>query len=233
MRFTRAAIKSIDRASAEEYGLPTIVLMENAARAALGAARAQLRLAGRPGPVALCCGPGGNGGDGFALARLLHNAGMEVAILLASERSRVAGDAMTNLVVAERMGLPIFGFDAAAPVESLARFERACAGPALVVDALFGAGLDRALSPAHAQVVAWIEARRLEGARALAIDAPSGLDCDTGEPLGASCVRADATITFCGPKMGFANPASAPYLGEVSVGDIGAPVELLRRYASP
>ncbi|MBL0922767.1 MAG: hypothetical protein IBJ10_11660, partial [Phycisphaerales bacterium] len=137
---TREASRAIDRAAVEEYGLPNIVLMENAA----GAVEAEVieALDGEDGLVLLCCGPGNNGGDGLAAARRLHNAGVRVAVALCAPESSVKGDAAVHLRVVKKMGLPFVAAGGVADVEGLLEELEV---PALVVDALYGTGLDRAL----------------------------------------------------------------------------------------
>lgn len=212
-RLTRAQAREIDRAAIEDYAIPGIVLMENAARAL--ATRALAMLESSPGPVVILCGPGNNGGDGFALARLLHNAHVDVRLLATRQLGEYIGDAAINARIIERMRIPL----------EIAVESTQLPDCALLVDALFGTGLTSAPRGVGAEL---IDAINAHPARTLAVDLPSGLDCDTGEALGA-CVRAGHTVTFVAMKAGFANPASRAYTGDVSVGDIGAPRELVQR----
>lgn len=212
--FTRESVRAVDRAAIEEYALPGIVLMENAARALLD--RAMAVLDGSGGPVVLVCGPGNNGGDGLALARLLHNASVIVRLVCAQPTGAASGDAGINARVCERMGLTI---------ESV-HTSTALPEAALVVDGLLGTGLTSAPRDDAARVIEMINAHP---APTLSVDLPSGLDCDTGDPLGA-CVRADETVTFVGMKLGFANPRAQRYTGTVTVGDIGAPRGVVERF---
>lgn len=98
----------------------------------------------------------------------------------------------------------------------------------LIIDALFGTGLVAAPKPDHRRLIELINEC---GLPVLSVDLPSGMDCDTGEPLGA-CVKATRTVTFVAEKAGFANPASKQYTGEITIGDIGCPRELIERVAS-
>jgi NAD(P)H-hydrate epimerase len=192
--------------------------MENAGA---GAARiASDMLARGPRVVAVACGPGQNGGDGFVVARHLAVEGRRPRILLlpASGGGEPAGDAAVNLAACRAMGLPILTVRSAA---DLAAAAGELAGANLVVDALFGTGLSRALSGEAAELVRAVCASRRP---VLALDIPSGLDCDTGEPTGP-CVRADVTATFLAPKRGFANPAARQFTGEVRVVPIGCPID--------
>lgn len=225
-RLARSEVREIDRLAIEHYGLAGIVLMENAGA---GVARL-LESHGVAGPVAVACGRGNNGGDGFVIARHLEAAGHRVRVLLAADPGDYRGDAAANLRVAERSGLPIeclAGADAA-------RWSSALAGAAWIVDALLGTGATGAprapLADAIVAINAAREARRDDtSVRVLAVDLPSGLDADTGESPGA-CVRADITATFVAEKLGFANPRAAHFTGRVSVHGIGAPACLLRQF---
>jgi NAD(P)H-hydrate epimerase len=206
LRLTREQVREIDRRAIEEFHIPGIVLMENAARAVADVAWEMLgRRAGAK--IAIICGKGNNGGDGYAVARHLHNRGAKVGT---SGYRPVAGDADTNYRIAEAMGLTDCDLE-----------------QDLFIDALFGTGLTRA--PAGMDV-AFINAMNHSGRPILAIDVPSGLDCNTGEPLGA-CVRATHTVTFVAEKAGFANPASKQFTGEITIGDIGCPRELIEEVA--
>ena len=131
LTFTRDTSRAVDRLALDEFAMPSILLMENAARSATEAAIEAL--GGRLGPVLIVAGPGNNGGDGFAMARHLHNAGCPVSIVLLSE-PKAGTDAAVNLEIARRMRLPIAA-EIASTVVSLP------GPPALVVDAIFGTGL--------------------------------------------------------------------------------------------
>lgn len=231
--FSREGVRAIDRAAAEEYAIPTIVLMENAAWAIVEIAEEMLEGGpaldgGGAGSVLIFCGPGNNGGDGVAAARKLHNLGRSVTIVLCADRAKIAGDARTNLTIAERLSLEIAEWPGARGTLDLANE----ANPrTLIIDALLGTGQTRPVTPPMDSAIEWINARHAAGTPVLAVDLPTGLDCDTGEPLGGPVIRATRTITLAGMKKGFLNPRSREYTGEISVGDIGVPTELLRRFA--
>lgn len=231
----RAGLREIDRLAVDEFGLPSVVLMENAARGVAGACLERLRESPRSG-VVICCGPGNNGGDGFAAARHLHNAGAKVVIVLAADPGDLARDAAMNHAVARRMGIPVARADAAEPRATFDSVADELDAPLVVVDALLGTGLDRPVTGALAEMIASINAARRAGAFVVAVDLPSGMNADTGEPLGAppdDGVHADVTVTFVGVKPGFWTARARPYLGRVQVVDIGAPAELSRRFARP
>lgn len=215
---TRAEVREIDRRAIEEYGVPGTVLMENAGR---GAAELLHGLA--PGAaVAIVCGRGNNAGDGFVIARHLENLGHAVRLLLACDPAECRGDAAIAWRVAEKAGIPAIRLAAATPAE----WERTLAGAAWIVDALLGTGASGPPRGEIAAAIAAVNAAGQRGVKVLAVDLPSGLDCDTGTAPGA-CVRADVTATFVAPKVGFATPPAAALLGAVHVVGIGAPRALL------
>jgi NAD(P)H-hydrate epimerase len=220
---TRAQVRELDRRAIEEYGVPGVVLMENAGR---GAAEVLMRLNPERLPVVICCGKGNNGGDGFVIARHLDIHGWPVRNVFIFG-SDLSGDAAINMRVIDRGG-PRPGFLTALVGQGfnnyLVKFVTMHDG--WIVDALFGTGLTGPLTEPYDQAVAAINASQ---AQVLAVDIPSGLDCDTGKPLGP-CVRADHTVTFVAPKAGFANPESREWLGQVHVVGIGAPRVLLEQY---
>lgn len=228
--YRREAIRKVDREAVERYGLPGLALMENAAS---GLLRVGLdMLPDRTGPALLLCGPGNNGGDGFALARRLHNAGVPTTTLLFRPPEAYDGDAATNLRVLEAMDLDRRVIERDDPTPALD--EALGAEPALLVDALLGTGLTSPPRGAIGAAASWL--RRLadeRGARVLAVDIPTGLDCDTGEPFDADrCVRASVTATMAGLKLGFRSDASRAWTGRVEVVDIGAPLDCLERLAT-
>ena len=212
----RESVRAVDRAAVEEYGIPGIVLMENAAR---GLADQALQMLGNaqdsPPTTLIVCGSGNNGGDGYALGRHLHNASINVVLVQLGE-PRAGSDAAINREICLKMGL------CEVPLDDIAT--RADAD--LIVDAIFGTGLDRPVSGPAAEA---IERMNVAAAPVLAVDVPSGLDCDTGEALGTT-VRADCTVTFVAKKPGLITAAAKEYVGKVVVADIGAPIELVRRF---
>jgi NAD(P)H-hydrate epimerase len=211
MFLSREETRALDRRAIEEFGVPGVVLMENAGR---GAAEVLLAL-GVHGPVAICCGKGNNGGDGFGIARHLHNKRVRVGVHLFGRPEDLTGDAAINQRIVARLSLPLAIHPEPAP--DIARLRRELAMAEWVVDALFGTGLT---GPVRAPFDAVIAAINEAPGKVLAVDIPSGLDCDTGTPLGPT-VRATHTVTFVAQKKGFANPAARPWLGQVHVADIG------------
>lgn len=214
---TRDQVRDVDRRAAEDFGLPGVVLMENAGR---GAAELLVSL-GIHGRVVVCSGGGNNGGDGFVLARHLDNLGFPVRVLLFAEPGALTGDAAVHYQVLARAGVPIEVHAGAALDETTVRHE--LDGAEWIVDALFGTGLRGALRPPFDRLVAWMNE---SPGRRYAIDVPSGLDCDTGRAF-STAVRADHTVTFVANKLGFADPAARAWLGQVHVVDIGVPRKLV------
>jgi NAD(P)H-hydrate epimerase len=216
---SRAEVREVDRRAIADYGLPGIVLMENAGRNAA----ALVTDLGARGPVAIACGKGNNAGDGFVIARHLENMGLAPRLLLAAAVEDYAGDAAINHGVAVRAGLPIRYLVDAPQVA----WEEQLAGVGWIVDALLGTGCTAAARGCIATAIDAINAVRSRGSgQVFAVDLPSGLDCDTGRPLG-SCVRADVTATFVARKLGFDQPESVAFTGRVHVLDIGVPRRLL------
>jgi ADP-dependent NAD(P)H-hydrate dehydratase / NAD(P)H-hydrate epimerase len=210
---TSEQMRNIDRRATEQFGIPSIILMENAALALLEAILDRFPDAER---VALFCGTGQNGGDAFALARHLENHHIVPAIFLAGSRTAIEGDALTNLIACERMGIPIYSIDDGESVnEALAQ----ASGYDLLVDGLFGTGLNRPLEGIYADIVNGIASLRLP---VVAIDVPSGISGSTpavSEPV----VAADLTVTFAAPKIAHVFEPAADFCGEIVVADISIP----------
>jgi NAD(P)H-hydrate epimerase len=220
--FARAALRELDRRAVEEYHIPIVVLMENAGRAVAEAARHYIR--GKR-PVLILAGPGNNGGDGLAAARHLHNTGVAVSVLLLAVREQYKDAAAVQLAIVEAMKLPV---ETLTPGHAELRDWIVDAAPDdLIIDALFGTGLSRPVEGLAAEVIRAANASRHP---ILAVDIPSGLDCDLGEAIGGGgaerVIQAVETVSFCGAKKGFAK--ARQFTGRVTMADIGAPIELLR-----
>ncbi|MBC7782741.1 MAG: NAD(P)H-hydrate epimerase [Burkholderiales bacterium] len=203
---TRAQVREIDRHCVEN-GISIERLMENAGTAVADKAMTMVP----PGAaITLVCGHGNNGGDGLVAARLLHERGYEITLVCGPPVASSSPAYVANAARLTQLNLRT------AP---LTREAIRHAQPALLIDGLLGIGLQ---SPPRAEAAAIIDAMNEAGIPILAIDLPSGLDCDTGAPLGA-CVRAARTVTFVAEKLGFAAPESVEYTGSVVVADIGVP----------
>jgi hydroxyethylthiazole kinase-like uncharacterized protein yjeF len=215
---TAAQMKAVDRAAMDRLGLPGVVLMENAGRGVVEAiVRLRPRLAGAR--VAVVCGAGQNGGDGFVVGRHLANRGAKVRIYLVAPRARVGGDAQVFLEVAERVGLTI---EEQAGDDSVSGWSQRLRGAEVIVDAIFGTGLRDVVAGAPA---AAIEAMNGADAVRVAVDIPSGLHADSGEILGIA-VRAHLTATMGALKLGLV-VRPEPAVGHIEVVDLGVSLESL------
>jgi hydroxyethylthiazole kinase-like uncharacterized protein yjeF len=213
---SRDEVRAFDSFAINTLGIPGLVLMENAGRSCAELIKEKLVCASEP-KVCIFCGTGNNGGDGYVIARHLLNSGFKVTVVICGDRSKIKGDAKTNLHVLERMGQPIErlnlrGGDIAGRVKAFA------AGADMLVDGLFGTGLSGSLRDEYKELIESINDRNCP---VLAVDIPSGLDCDTGEPLGA-VIKANYTVTFVAVKKGFtSNEMVNQYTGEIYVASIG------------
>ena len=216
---SRGAVRELDRLCIEEYGIPGVVLMENAGR---GAAEHLLRACeGGAQRVVFLCGPGNNAGDAYVAARHLHNAGVEVELHSVVAAGLLRGDAAWARAVVDRMGLDVRTTEPGTRTNPwAARLD----GGAVLVDGLLGTGAIGAPRGVVAEVLRACETSRPR--LRVALDLPSGLDADTGEAH-EPCFTADLTLTFAALKPGLSNARC----GRIEVIDIGAPRELLQRLA--
>jgi NAD(P)H-hydrate epimerase len=216
-------MRNIDRRTTERFGVPSIVLMENAAAAVVEAMFERYPDSDR---VALVCGTGANGGDGFAVARHLENRGVVPVIIVVGERSSIRGDARINLEVCQRLGIPIYDVRRADDVETALAH---AADADLLIDAIFGTGLNRAPAGIQADVIRALAELRIP---VLAVDLPSGTNASSHEPFDP-CVQAEVTVTFAAPKLCHVFEPAARYCGEVIVADITIPEIAIEDEAVP
>lgn len=226
---TADEMRALDRATIDVIGLPAMTLMETAGR---GVAEVTLRMLshgradglrrqrGRDGDhVAVVCGPGNNGGDGFVCARVLRDRGVDAVVFLAVPRGAIKGDARAHFDIYERAGGVVLAIDTPAGLgEQRMTIERA----AIAIDALFGIGPVRPIEGHLANVVATINAAR----QRLAVDVPSGVDSDTGRTIGAS-VDATRTVTMGAAKIALVGAPGFARAGVVEVCDIGVPAVVM------
>ena len=212
---TRKQVRNFDRHAIETLGIPGVVLMENAGKnAASIIARFLGSLTART--VAIVAGAGNNGGDGFVIARHLTNRDGNVAVFLVADPQKIADDAKTNLDIIRNLDYNIRQVKTA-DMDNLSRELEAFD---LIVDAVGGTGIRGPLRNDLALAATQIN----QASRpVVAVDLPTGLDCDTGTAE-APTVRAELTITFVAKKLGFNNPASEDYTGQVVIADIGVPL---------
>ena len=213
---SRDEVRAVDGWAINQIGVPGVVLMENAGRSCADLVREKLKGLDDP-EVCIFCGTGNNGGDGYVIARHLLNVGFKVTVVICGRREKVAGDARINLEILERLGYTVKQLDPAS--HEVEEGVRELADRAdMIVDALFGTGLQ---GPLRAGYQVLVQAINTLGTPILAVDIPSGLDCDTGQPLG-SAIHAAGTVTFVAVKKGFAATSGADaYTGEIYVASIG------------
>jgi len=216
---TRQQVREFDSWAINELGIGGAVLMENAGRSC--AELIKDKLANVTGPrVCIFCGTGNNGGDGYVIARHLANSDFKVAVIIVGDHSKVKGDAKVNLDIVQQLGQPIEQLNLNDP-DMTDKVDTFAAGADMLVDAIFGTGLKGQLSDEYKRLIERINACNCP---VLAVDIPSGLDCDNGRCLGAA-VKADYTVTFVAVKAGFTRlDTAAEYTGEVFVASIGVPV---------
>ena len=248
---SREEVRGLDERASAGLGIPTLLLMENAGRGAAGWLAELVGVlapdaGGRPftppppppdpggsyGPppprVLVLCGPGNNGGDGGVVARHLDAWGFPVEVVWMARADQLRGDPATQFQILARSEIrqsawlddhPADPFDPGSLRDRIASAE-------WLVDALLGTGLSR---PVEGPIRAAIEAINDSGRPVFALDLPSGLDADTGTPMGLA-VRAEATATFAAAKRGFSAPGALNYTGKVAVIDIGVPRAALEAY---
>ena len=211
---TAKAMQQIDRAAVAKYGIPAIILMENAAIASAFVVLEMLKAGQRN--VALFCGPGNNGGDGFACARHLLNRGLKVKVYFIGKEAKLSKEAKINYRILRKIGQKILR-------PKLSLLEKELKGTDLIVDALLGIGLkDKVKEPLYGLI------EFINGSKkcVLSLDIPSGLDATSGKARGIA-VKARRTVTFGLLKRGFLNPRAKAYTGAVTIGDISLPRKLL------
>ncbi|WP_203652238.1 NAD(P)H-hydrate epimerase [Secundilactobacillus yichangensis] len=191
-----------DSHTIQEIGIPSLVLME---RAALGATGRLLNGDFDLANVLVFAGTGNNGGDGLAIARMLHVRDVNVTVMLTGAEDHTSTETAQQLKILHYYKIPVI------PAHTDLK------GYTTIVDAIFGIGLDR---PVEGKFADWINAINASPAKVYSVDVPSGLNADTGEPQGAT-VKADATSSFAYAKKGFVTDQGKQYTGKLYVEDIG------------
>lgn len=216
---TQDEARAIDKAAMDSLGIPGLVLMENAAR---GVSEHLDRVC-QVGRVTIVCGPGNNGGDGLALARQRAAAGKESRVVLVSTGKSLTADTQNNLDFLINSGVPVqtvnHNSDCQILLDEMAPED-------WIIDSLLGTGVRGEL---RAPFNLWVQAINASPANVLAVDVPSGMNCDNGTGLG-ECVHADLTVTFVGVKPGFISASAETYTGEVVVAPIGIPLTWLQHW---
>lgn len=233
---TAEEMREVDRLTVEKYGIPFILLMENAAHAAANAIKEKLggSVAGKS--FLILCGKGNNGGDGAALARILWMQSAKVTVNLLGKIQETKGEARTNFEIANKVfdfyntnaakkeRLWIYEYNGERWAEEIGFFMQD-----VVVDAVFGTGLLRPVEGQFAELFndfAQKKNRPLQVPLFVSLDIPSGLNADLSEPIGSN-INADLTITFTAPKPANVLPPAARFNGELVIANIGSPQELI------
>ncbi len=211
---TAAQAKELDVKLKDRLGINTLILMENAGRAVAEEAFKMLRQ--KKQPVAVFCGKGNNGGDGFVAARHLLAQGIKPDIFLAGKISGVRNEARVNLDIARKLKQRVLEIEE----RRLPLVKSKIPKYALIIDALLGVGLKGEIRGIYRDLIGVINAA--QGA-VLSVDIPSGLDATSGKVLGC-CVEADKTVTFMAKKRGMVFGAGPGYCGEIIVRQLGAPL---------
>ncbi len=220
---TAGEMRELDRRTIKDVGVPSLVLMENAGRSTYQILRREFPEL--QGPVAVLAGRGNNGGDGFVVARYLANDGFPVTVFLLAARDQVQGDALVNLKILEEMQVDV---EEVLGEEQLSSVGHRLSRAELVVDALLGTGLNSPVRGLLAQVIARVNQVR---SPVLAVDIPSGLSADTGEPLGEA-VEAEVTVTYGFPKIGQIVPPGRDFVGRLWQVNISIPSALAQEIAT-
>jgi NAD(P)H-hydrate epimerase len=216
---TAEQMQELDRKAIETYRIPGIVLMENAGRGATDAISSVFPDVGKR-KIAIVAGKGNNGGDGFVVARYLLNRAVSVKVYLLADPKALRGDAETNFQIFQRMKGEVISVPSSKDYQKmkkeLEKFD-------LLIDAIFGTGLDAEVRGYYREVIDHLNTLQKP---IIAIDIPSGLDANTGKPLGTA-IRASLTVTFGLLKVGHLIPPGPDYVGEVKLIDIGYPRKLV------
>ncbi|MFA5117693.1 MAG: NAD(P)H-hydrate epimerase [Candidatus Omnitrophota bacterium] len=208
---TARQARSVDASLQKKFGISALVLMENAGQAVA----AEIMNLYRGGKIAVFCGKGNNGGDGFVCARHLLAAGIRSDVFLAGSKAQVRAEARVNLEILLKLKQKVIAFTEETPFcgSKMKHYD-------LIVDALLGIGLSGRVRGIYADVISWINKAKSE---VLSVDIPSGLDATKGRPLGC-CVKADKTVTFIACKRGMIRGEGRHYCGKIVVKDLGIPV---------
>ena len=229
---TALEMKNLDRSATDDYGIPSIVLMENAG---LGTVKMiERELGSCDNTFALIfVGPGNNGGDGLVIGRHLHQRGCQPVFFFLVNPDSFRDDTAVNLKIIKKLRLPFHVIDNQKRVETipilLRQFETRGLPCYAVVDAIFGIGLNREVTGHFADTINLINTSGFaHKVPIISVDTPSGIDSDTGKVLG-TCVRADFTATYCCPKPGHFIHGSSEWTGKLEIIDIGVPPEAIHR----
>jgi len=217
----RQQVRRVDEVAIRDFAMPGVVLMENAGRGCVQA----MREFAATGPVVICAGHGNNGGDGFVMARHLQILGLPCKVVLFCDPVNLRGDALINFQIVKKTSIPQTILPSDVSEQAIRKELSAVGGQPTewIVDALLGTGASGTVRPP--MDVAVSVANQISCKR-LAVDIPTGLDCDTGQ-IANVAFRADLTCTFVALKPGLLTPEAKPFVGEIKVVDIGVPPEVI------
>ncbi len=222
---SREQLRRVDQDAVSQYGMSSLILMENAGRGAAELIHQHYGAADHSRAI-IICGPGNNGGDGCVIARHLHNRNWQTTVFVSGELDRLAPDTHANLSILEKMAMDITMANADQVCEKLAASDHT---HDVIVDCLLGTGFTGDVRSPTDMLIR--QMNHINKRATVAIDLPSGLDCDTGKASNAT-IRADLTITFVAKKIAFDQPDATNYTGRIEVTDIGAPRELIAKCAA-
>lgn len=223
-RVTAQQMKKLDRIAIKEYGIPGVVLMENAG---IQAVTLGLEMLSDGTKAVIFCGKGNNGGDGFVIARHFLNKGLDIEVYLTAGLDIIKGDALINLNILLKMGQTIEDISDIVDQQELKhKVADTCLQADLIVDALLGTGISGQITQPYQTIIEIINNSQKP---ILAIDTPSGLDVNTGHILGV-CVKARRTVTFGLAKKGFYLNEGPQYCGELVIADISLPRNIIEEF---
>ncbi|MCA9398567.1 MAG: NAD(P)H-hydrate epimerase [Candidatus Omnitrophica bacterium] len=211
-------IQTLDDVAICQYGVPSIALMENAGKAVADEIIRQLKRKSHP-KVVVICGLGNNAGDGFVTARHLLNAGIKINVYLIGSAKKLKQDAAINYQILTRLKHPVFVLDKRSPA-----LVRKLKEADIVVDAIFGVGLNREIKGVFKDVIETVNGY---AKKVIAVDIPSGMDGTTGNIYGV-CIKAKTTVTFSFAKKGFLKKEGPKHVGKIKVVDIGIPIQIIQ-----
>jgi NAD(P)H-hydrate epimerase len=222
---TAAQMREADRYTIEEIGIPSLVLMESAGRQVVAALEAACA-SSLEGRVAVLCGRGNNGGDGFVIARTLMQRGVDAAVFVIGALADVRGDARTNLEILGRLGVTVVEI---ADEQSWNLHFSEIAQCTVIVDAILGTGLRAAVTGMLETVIADVNASDIP---IVSVDLPSGMSGDAAQPPGV-CIEASLTVTLTALKVPLVLPPGEAFAGDVVIADIGIPEDVIDGLEGP
>jgi NAD(P)H-hydrate epimerase len=220
---TAGEMQEMDRQTIATHGIPGLELMENAGRGATHVLLEQFGDQARAG-VGVFCGKGNNGGDGFVIARCLAEKGIDVSVYLLAKTAALKGDAAANLERLVPLDIRVIEIP---DEDTFSKTKSSLSDYGLLVDAILGTGLTSDVKGFFKTVINFINALNRNGIAVFAVDIPSGLNADTGQPCG-TCIRAQGTATFGLAKIGHFTYPGAEYTGTLEIIDIGIPGSIVQ-----